>query len=254
LIKDMAIVLRRLDYSETSLVLAVFTRDHGQQRLIAKGVKRSTKNRASIGIDLLERGRVTFSARPGKESTLSPLTEWRQDEHYPHLRGDLGRWYSAQYAAEVTAGMTEPGDPHADLFDALDGFLVSLDEPGPVASLISYLWKLLVEIGLRPEMERCTSCARRVETDEVVHFSSRSGGVVCRDCEPGVVEKRRVSRRVVQALRSAGPAPREDAAIEAFELLDYHFTELMHRPPRLSAPLRAAIGAAKGPASKAPRH
>ncbi len=34
-VKDVAIVLRRLDYSETSQVLAMLTREHGQQRLIA---------------------------------------------------------------------------------------------------------------------------------------------------------------------------------------------------------------------------
>ena len=51
-IKDEAIVLRRLDYSETSQVLAFFTRDHGPRRLIAKGVKRSTKKKFATGIDL----------------------------------------------------------------------------------------------------------------------------------------------------------------------------------------------------------
>ena len=59
-VKDQAIVLRRLDYSETSQVLVFLTREHGLQRLIAKGIKRSTKKKYATGIDLLERGRLVF--------------------------------------------------------------------------------------------------------------------------------------------------------------------------------------------------
>ena len=53
LVKDEAIVLRRLDSSESSQVLVFFTREHGPQRLIAKGIKRGTKQRFATGIDLL---------------------------------------------------------------------------------------------------------------------------------------------------------------------------------------------------------
>ncbi len=58
LISDRAIVLRRLDYSETSQILALFTREYGQVRVIAKGIKRSTRSRFAVGIDLLEVGQV----------------------------------------------------------------------------------------------------------------------------------------------------------------------------------------------------
>ncbi|HPU26100.1 MAG TPA: recombination protein O N-terminal domain-containing protein, partial [Phycisphaerae bacterium] len=77
-VKDQAIVLRHLDYSETSQVLACLTREHGSRRFIAKGIKRATKNKAATIIDLLEQGEVVFLVRPQSESELSILTEWRQ--------------------------------------------------------------------------------------------------------------------------------------------------------------------------------
>ena len=54
---DNAVCLRKLDYSETSQVLTLFTAGHGLVRVIAKGQKRSTKTKVGVGVDLLEWGR-----------------------------------------------------------------------------------------------------------------------------------------------------------------------------------------------------
>lgn len=244
LFSDIAVVLRRLDYSETSQVLVLLTRDHGQQRLIAKGVKRATKTRASVGIDLLEVGRLVFSRRPGKEDTLATLTEWRQEETFPHLRTDLVRNYAAQYAAEVTSHLMEVHDPHPALFDGLRHFFRALKDGPPIGLLARYLWFLLTQIGLRPELSRCMGCGRSVEKDATVYFSSHQGGAICRDCEPAIVEKRRISVALARSFGAVGsPHPLDDPKLarEAFDLLDYHLTELLSRPPKLSAPLRSTM-------------
>ena len=41
---EPAYVLHRYDWSESSLILEVFTRDHGRIALVAKGVKRPTSS------------------------------------------------------------------------------------------------------------------------------------------------------------------------------------------------------------------
>jgi DNA repair protein RecO (recombination protein O) len=240
LVKDIAIVLRRLDYSETSQVLAMFTRRHGQQRVIAKGIKRSTKTRVAVGIDLLEVGRLVFSRRSGKEDRLATLTEWHQEDNFPHLRRDLSRCYAAQYAAEVTSQLTETHDPHPKLFDGLHGFLRALGHEPVTVALASYLWLMLTEIGLRPELSRCTGCNGPIADCDPLYLSSRQGGTICRDCEPGVVEKRRISPGAARSLAASG-RPEEAQALSAFDLLDYLVTEHMARRPRLSALLREAL-------------
>ncbi|MBN2562870.1 MAG: DNA repair protein RecO [Phycisphaerae bacterium] len=244
LIKDMAITLRRLDYSETSQVLVMLTRQHGQQRLIAKGIKRSTKTRVAVGIDLLELGRLVFSRRPGKEDNLATLTEWRQEDNFAHLRRDLARCYAAQYAAEVTSHLTEVHDPHPALFDGLHRLLLALEHEEVLAALVVYLWLMLAEIGLRPELSRCVECNRQTAGDALLYFSSRQGGAVCRDCEPALVEKRRMPPATARSLVMATP-PDGDQALACFDLLDYHITEIMARPPRVSGLLRQAIKAPK---------
>jgi DNA repair protein RecO (recombination protein O) len=245
LVKDTAIVLRRLDYSESSQVLCVFTREHGQQRLIAKGIKRPTKARASTGIDLLEKGRLVFSLRPGKEDVLGTLTEWRQEDVFPHLRRDLTACYAGLYAAEATAGLTEVHDAHPALFDHLQSFLASLTADRPAAVLSYFLWQLLTEVGLKPELERCMNCGRSMAGEAVVYFSSREGGAVCRDCESTIVEKRRMAPGTGGVLDCGGPEkPGLDRQV--FELLDYHISHTLGRPGRLSLPLLEMLKSAAG--------
>ncbi|HOW19616.1 MAG TPA: DNA repair protein RecO, partial [Phycisphaerae bacterium] len=179
--KDEAVVLRRLDYSETSQVLAFFGRACGQVRLIAKGIKRGTKKAFATGIDLLEMGVVVF-IRPEGGSGLGTLTEWRQTEPFLGLRTDVRRLYAGQYAAEITSALTEEGDPHPELFDALVALLRSLasaplektpdtsaplrdggrpEAGGSLAALVRFQMQLLTAIGLLPIFDGCAACQRQ---------------------------------------------------------------------------------------------
>lgn len=200
--RDEAVVLRKLDYSETSQVLLFLTRAHGPRRLIAKGVKRGTKNRFAPAIDLLERGWVVFLGRPQGEPRLGTLTEWRQTDPFLGLREDLNRLYAAQYAAEATAAMTEDADPHPELFDALVrllGHLCACEDPRPL--LAGYQRSLLRAAGLWPDLTRCVQCDRPAPLGRAGYFAPHQGGLFCRQCAPAIAEKRLVPAAVLDALR-----------------------------------------------------
>jgi len=95
-------------------------------RAIAKGIKRSTRSRFAVGIDLLELGHVVWSARADRPQNLGILTEWKQVNAFVGLRERLERLHAAQYAAEITAELTPEQDPHPTLFDHLQFFLGKL--------------------------------------------------------------------------------------------------------------------------------
>jgi DNA repair protein RecO (recombination protein O) len=232
LIRDQAVVLTRLDYSETSQVLVLFTREHGKIRAIAKGVKRSTRTRFAVGIDLLEVGEVVVSVRQERSGGLSTLTEWTQTRNLSSLRDKLPRLDSALYIAEVTAQLTEDHDPHAELFDALAAALETLshaDEALPI--VVDYQRGLLTAVGLMPRFDACVLCGRAAD---LTHFSSLEGGMVCRHCEPPQVEKRQVASTTLQFLTHGSPPP---SFTGPFDLLNYHLSHLMGKEPRLAARL-----------------
>lgn len=232
MINDQAVVLGRLDYSETSQVIVLFTREHGKVRAIAKGIKRGTKKRFAAGIDLLEIGSVILSARHERQANLANVTEWKQTRSLSGLREKLVRIQAAQYAAEVTSALTEDWDPHASLFDRLLDALATLsDADDAVETTVVFQRDLLTEIGSWPRFDACVQCGR---TDNLTHFSSFEGGLICRHCEPVQVEKREVGVTTLAWL-AQGAAP--DTWTGPFELLDYHISHLMGREPKLSTAL-----------------
>jgi len=248
-VSDQAIVLRHLDYSETSQVLACLTRLHGPRRFIAKGIKRGTKHKAATIIDLLERGDVVFLIRPQSDSELSILTEWRQVDAHLGLRASLHAWYSAQYAAEITSIMTEEADPHPELFDALTGLLdrLSTAESG-LQALVMYQCALLLSAGTWPDLTRCVICDRPAPPGRAGYYAAIHGGLVCRACEPTVGSRRYVSAAHLEALRLRQFD--DDVASAVFELLDETIGTAGGRPTSLG---NWVIGSARRSGSKPPQ-
>jgi len=256
-------VLGRLDYSETSQILVLFTREHGKVRAIAKGVKRSTKTRFATGIDLLDVGQVVLSSRHERGEALATLTEWKQTRSLSGLREKLIRIHAAQYAAEITTHLTEDWDPHAELFDALAATLTRLAEATvALPAVVGFQFVLLEAIGSQPRFDACVVCGRE---SELTHFSSFEGGLVCRHCEPGQVEKWEVAAASIAIIRHlqecdwrtedrrlkedevgsgevSGRAADdaggwERSTVGAFAVLNYHISHLMGREPLLARSL-----------------
>ncbi|UCD28559.1 MAG: DNA repair protein RecO, partial [Planctomycetota bacterium] len=236
--KDRAIVLRRLDYSETSQVLVLFTRLHGSQHLIAKGVKRGTKNKFSTGIDLLEHGQLVFLAKSDTHQGLGTLTECQQTNAYLGLRCNMQRWYCGQYAAEITAAMTEVGDPHPDVFDALADLLGSLcTSEHALPLLVEYQCALLAEAGLWPDLTRCVNCDRTAPQGRSAYYVAHQGGLICSNCQGSLADKRRISAATLSALRQRDF---NNASVsDAFNILDYTISIAMNRQPALTKFIRA---------------
>ena len=83
-----------------------------------------------------------------------------------------------------------------------------------------------------PQLARCVSCDAEPGGREGLYFTAHEGGLLCADCEPARVEKRRVARSTLAAI--GGPEQAETRAVAGgFDLLDYYITETAGRRPRL---------------------
>jgi DNA repair protein RecO (recombination protein O) len=222
-LKDDAVVLRLTEYSETSQIVTLFTGGYGLLRLIAKGVRRGTRKRFAVGLDLLELGEAGFLL-PHGDAQLGTLTDWAQRDAFAGLRRELLRLYGALYAVELVASLTEEADPHPGLFTALVGTLRGLAGTEPAAPFLpAFQSDLLQAIGYAPNLEQCMECSRPVARGALAFFSAAAGGLLCRDCEMHHVEKRQVAGRLV------GTTPRTGDPQAWFELLDYHLTHVAGR-------------------------
>lgn len=235
--RDHAIVLRLTEYSETSQIVTLFGATHGLVRLIAKGARRSTKTRFAAGLDLCELGDLGF-VRPRGDAQLGTLTDWVQRDAFTGLRRALLRLNGALYAVELVAALTEEYDPHPTLFTALAETLRALAGPGPAAAQIpAFQQALLAAIGYAPCLDACVSCHRPVTTRAAAYFSAGAGGLLCRDCEPHHVEKRRLPPNLL------GTAPATGRPRDWFDLLDYHLTHIAGHPFRTAPGVAQALSA-----------
>jgi len=98
LTKDMAICIRAVDYSETSQIVTLFTRDTGKIGAIAKGSKRP-KSTFDGPIEILSHGQILFA--DSYKDKLATLTEFEQEPTLLNLRKNLFAMYCCYFAAEL---------------------------------------------------------------------------------------------------------------------------------------------------------
>jgi DNA repair protein RecO (recombination protein O) len=236
LITDVAVVLRQLDYSETSQIAVLLLRRHGKVRAIAKGIRRNTKTRFSPGIDLLDLGNVKITSRPDRSQNLATLTEFKHMLAFTGLRESLPRLHGATYVAEITAALTEDFDPHPRVYDALILCLKTLSAcANPLASVARFQKAILLDIGSMPRFDECVRCH---EHQDLTHFSSIGGGTICRQCAEKQAERKPMSAESLQALQS-DQWPEIPTGI--FRLFNYHIAHLIGHEPKLKQQLLATL-------------
>src|SRR5688572_1080471 len=197
--KTRAIVLKLIDFSETSYVTTLFTEDFGKVGALAKGAKRP-KSAFEGALDLLALIRIVFLRK--SSDALDLLTEARLERRFRSAQRDLSRLFAGYYVAELLAELTEPGDPHRELFVAADQTLLALDQEAPVhQTVLKFELAALQWVGHMPSLETCVACGRPVTRETVtrdsvagnaprsgaprVAFGMTSGGVLCEECRPG---------------------------------------------------------------------
>lgn len=243
-VKDQAICLRAVNYSDTSQVVTLLCRENGKLSAMAKGSRRA-KSAFDGPIEVFSCGPAVFVLKDSG-GQLANLTEFNQQPRFRKLTRSLTALNAALFAAELTEAFLEERDPHPALFDKLIKFLETVQdsesETQVWAWLILYQVRLLEETGIAPVWDRCVNCGTSLETKSSagksgnVYFSSRNNGLICSGCETAFVEKRMVDWRVIDALQHPAKLPKADFETlrKAESLLVYHFTELMHKPPKMT--------------------
>lgn len=251
-VKDEAICLRAVNYSDTSQVVTLLCREHGKVAAMAKGSRRA-KSAFDGAIEVFSCGPAVF-VQKDTGGQLANLTEFTQQPRFRKLASRLVSLNAGLFAAELTEAFLEDRDPHPMLFDKLLKFLETVqdseDEASVWAWLVLYQIRLLEETGIAPVWDRCVNCSASMEVKDAassdksragtahptLYFSSRNNGLLCRGCETTFPEKRAVDRKIVQALQRPALLPKTDfETLKAAErLMIYHLTELLHKPPRMA--------------------
>ena len=149
---EPAYVLHRYDWSETSLILEVFTRHHGRMALVAKGVKRPSSSFRPV---LLPLQPLHLAFGGDAEIKTLKAAEWQGGHVMP--TGDA--LMSGLYLNELLLLLLAREDPHPVLFDVYANVVQLIaSEHGEVleGALRAFELLLLREIGLLPLLDAQT--------------------------------------------------------------------------------------------------
>ena len=154
---EPAFVLHRYDWSESSLILEVFTRQHGRVALVAKGAKKPSSNFRPVLLPLQPLSLTwTQSAATGANDihTLKGA-EWVGGHIMP--TGDA--LLAGTYLNELLLRLLARDDPHPVLFDAYSAVVrVLASEHGEALEPVLRTFELLLlrEIGMLPALNAQT--------------------------------------------------------------------------------------------------
>ena len=181
--KADAIVLRAVDWSETSLIVTLFTREFGKVRGLAKGGRR-LKGPFESALDLLCLSRIVFLRKSSE--ALDLLTEAKLVRRFRVVDRNLSRLYAGYYVAELLDALTDDYDPHPELFALAEETLQALSAGEPVARrVLRFELGLLRELGHLPSLQTCVECGADVPATGRVAFGQMDGGVLCARCRGG---------------------------------------------------------------------
>ncbi len=146
---EPAFVLHRYDWSETSLVLEVFTRHHGRIALVAKGVKRPSSQFRPV---LLPLQPLLLAWSGDAEVRTLKAAQWQGGHVMPTGEALI----SGSYLNELLMRLLARDDPHERLFDHYAATVQLLAERSDAQQLVLRAFELLLlrDAGLLPDLSR----------------------------------------------------------------------------------------------------
>ncbi|GAC1407872.1 MAG: DNA repair protein RecO [Burkholderiaceae bacterium] len=178
-------VLHSFPYKETSLIVDVFTRDHGRVALVAKGAKRP-HSRLRGALQTFQPLSVGWSGK--SEVRILTSAEWVGG--MPPL--EKAALLCGFYLNELLFKMLARDDPHPGLFDHYVATLNQLAhlEPAPIV-LRKFERVLLQQTGVGGDLTHCASTGAMVEPGGTYVVEPERGvrAVVASDTTPRILGK-----------------------------------------------------------------
>jgi DNA repair protein RecO (recombination protein O) len=166
---EPAYVLHGRAYRESSLLLEIFSRQHGRVGLVARGA-RSARSRWRNVLQPFRPLLLGWRMR----GELGSLSEAEQVAALPLAAGDA--WFCGLYINELLVRALHRGDPHPELFDAYRMLLQQLAEQLPPQALLrSFEKQLLESIGFAMSLAHEPASGELVQADGWYHYHPVNG-------------------------------------------------------------------------------
>ena len=180
IIKTKAIVLRKINFGDTSKIATFYTEDFGRISGIVKGA-RSPKSRTGMLIDSMNLVEVVFYKKENRDVQL--ISQVDLISHFPRLKEDLDKTKYATAVLELIINIMMENESHPLLFKGTVRFFELLNNNGidPKWFFLKYYLFFLREIGYGIQFDECSICGKPFSRNQHIFFNYEKG-MFCSDC------------------------------------------------------------------------
>ncbi len=186
--KTEAVVLRAINYRDTSKIVTLYTKRYGKMSAIAKGT-RNPKSKFGSLFQPLNYLQIVFYRRENRDIQYVSSGEFLK--YFKSLTTDVLRLSIAMSLVEIINRVMHDEEENEPVFNLLVGSLSALDEPGtsPKNVFTYFGLHLADELGFRPNFETCFVCKRQInlEKEKKVYYVVQKGGPICEACFDRIV-------------------------------------------------------------------
>ena len=194
LAKCVGIVIRAIDYGETSKILTVFSKELGKISLMARGAKKPISKFASVA-QVFTKNHYLFHIGSG----MGTLQQGETIERFRRIHEDIVTLSVVTYIAECIDKITIERQQDAPLYQ-LCLQIFSYLEAGYDSEIILQIFemKMIERLGISPELSRCVNCG---EVHQYYTFSLQEGGLLCDQCASIDPYRMKVSGKAIKLMR-----------------------------------------------------
>jgi DNA repair protein RecO (recombination protein O) len=200
--KTEGVVLKSIDFRETSKIVTFFTREHGKLTGILKGIRKDHKKFGS-NVDRFSLNDIVYY--PSHHSEIHLVSQCDLKNYYFPIRQDLKKSLAASYILELVYLIMPAEDANPKVFALVIDFLETLCLVPEAASRIDpnqlvhmFQIKILLHSGFRPHLDSCIKCKKTVDTK--ARFSLKEGGLICGRCPAPAEETHPISPGTVASI------------------------------------------------------
>ncbi len=181
LIETEAIVLKQFDLGETDKIITFYTKDHGKIRAVVKKARNSKNNKTSA----IVLPYCYNNIKVYKSKSLDRINYVENIHRFEELRNNLDKMAYATYFSEMVEKTGMEYHPNPLLFNLLlETFNKMISIENEDLEKINIVFKLffLEIIGIKPTINYCYDCGKRIITSSRQLFNVKEGGLICSEC------------------------------------------------------------------------
>lgn len=185
------IILSETNYSETSKILNILTKEHGLIGVISKGCRNLKSPLRSVSSKLTYGKFIIYY----KKDKLSILTEVNVLNSFNNLKKNITKISYAAYLLEL-ADQAYKHNNSNNILKLLIDALIKIDEGYDPLVIMNILeLKYLEYLGVMPIIDACAVCGNKTN---IKTLSSYKGGYICKNC---YTNEKIVSDKTIKLIR-----------------------------------------------------